>query len=175
MSSLKIRVIPRFLAAIFDGVGTKSRKDGLATYIDLDYSRLVQTSQFDPTNTLFAIWNKFTGQWNTISPASFSSGSFQSAASASNTAADGTTLLAVQRAAPATTAITLPLLANQGGKSISIVDFSTSVTNHAITITPTGGATIMGQSSWKLYSTADQLGSLTLRPSLDLNSWVIAP
>lgn len=173
--SLKLRAVPRFLASIFGGTGTATRKDGLATYVDLDYSQMVQTSQFDPTNTLFAIWNKFTGQWNTISPAAFSAGSFQSAATASQTVSDGTTLLAIQRTAPTATALSLPLINNQGGKPLSIVDFSTSVTSHAITITPTGGATIMGQASWTVYSTADQLGSVTLRPSLDLNSWVIAP
>ena len=102
---------------------------------------------------------------------------FQSLANTGLAVATGTTLAAVQRVAPSATTIFLPNLAAQyaAGKKLQIVDFSTSVTSHAITLTPPDSATIMQQTSWELLSTADQLAGIMLQPSPDLNAWVIAP
>jgi hypothetical protein len=102
---------------------------------------------------------------------------FQNIATNSAAVLAGTTLAAVQRAAPAATAITLPTLANQFAfaRKLQIVDFSTGVVNHTITLTTPDGATIMQQASWQLLSTAVQLAGVMLQPSPDLNSWVIAP
>lgn len=102
---------------------------------------------------------------------------FQSAPDASNIIAPATSLLAVQRAAPAATALTLPALATYflTGKKLQIVDFSTAVVAHTITLATPDGATIMQNVGWQLYSTADQLAGITLTPSPDLNAWVIAP
>lgn len=127
------------------------------------------------------LWNAALGQYQPATLAlwtAFLAGpsaySFQSAAAAANTIAPGVSLLAIQRVAPAATTITLPLIAAQGGKPIQIVDWSSAVVAHAITITPAAG-TIMRQSSWGLLSTADQLSGITLYPSPDLNGWAIAP
>lgn len=93
----------------------------------------------------------------------------------------GVTLAAVQRAAPAATTIILPNLAAQftAARRLQIVDFSTGVTAHAITLTTPDGATIMGVNGaapgWQLLSTAAQLAGVMLQPSPELNSWVIAP
>lgn len=102
---------------------------------------------------------------------------FQSAAQAANVINSGTTLLAVQRAAPAATALTLPNLTSQwlSGRPLKIVDFSTAVVAHTITLTPPDTATIMSKASWQLLSTADQLAGVVLHPSPDLNAWVITP
>ncbi len=103
---------------------------------------------------------------------------FQAVTLGAGTITAGVTLCAVQRAAPATTAIQLPILAAQfaaGAKKLQIVDFSTSVTNHAITLSVPDTATIMQQTTWELLSTADQLAGITLQPCPDLNAWVIAP
>jgi hypothetical protein len=35
---LKLRAIPKFLAAMYNGIGTLVRRDGLATYIDIDFA-----------------------------------------------------------------------------------------------------------------------------------------
>jgi hypothetical protein len=172
---LKLKVRSKLPAALIGRTGIAVVKDGLKYNLDLDYSGLVQTSQFDSVNDLLAVWNKATGQWNTVSLSSFVGGSFYSATSASQTIPDGTSIVAIQRAGPSATSLTLPLLSHQGGASISIVDWSTSVSSHAITITPSGGATIMQASSWAVYSSAAQFGSATLRPSLDLNGWIISP
>lgn len=102
---------------------------------------------------------------------------FQSIAGTGLAVVAGTTLAAIQRAAPATTSLALPTLAAQfaSGKKLQIVDFSTGVTAHDITLTVPDAATIMGQATWVLHSTADQLAGISLQPSPDLNTWVIAP
>jgi len=102
---------------------------------------------------------------------------FQSIASSSATILSGVTLAAIQRAAPAATAVTLPVLASQfaTGKRLQVVDFSTGVVNHTITLSTPDGATIMGLANWTLLSTAAQLAGVMLQPSPDLNAWVIAP
>lgn len=89
--------------------------------------------------------------------------------------AAGTAAVAIQKTAPTTTALSLPSVASQDGLPLSIVDWSTSVANHVLTLTPNGTETIMKLASWKLYSTADQLASITLYPSTTLNGWYIAP
>jgi len=101
--------------------------------------------------------------------------SFQSIAAATGTVAAATTLFAIQRAAPAATAVLLPSIASRNGRLLKIVDFSTGVTNHTITLTTPDGSTIMQNASWQLLSTAAQLAGITLQPSPDLNAWIIAP
>jgi len=128
------------------------------------------------------IWNIAANAYQVATPAAWNSllspggYSFQSVASASGAALLGTTILAVQRAAPGTTAIVLPNLAAQfaTGRPLKIVDWSTAVVNHVITLTTPDGSTIMQQAAWQLLSTAVQLASIALYPSPDLNGWVIA-
>lgn len=103
--------------------------------------------------------------------------SFQSVTGAAATIAPGTTLVAVQRAAPVTTTLTLPGLGAQwatGKPSLRIIDFSTAVANHTIALNLADGSTIMRQAAWSLLSTADSLAGINLYASPDLNSWVIA-
>lgn len=87
----------------------------------------------------------------------------------------GTAAVAVQRAAPSATGLTLPPVATQDGLPLSIIDWSTSVVDHTITLTPNGSETIMRAATWPIYSNAASLGSLTLYPSTTLNGWYIAP
>lgn len=94
----------------------------------------------------------------------------------SGTIADDTTLLSVERAAPSTTALALPSVLDViDGHRISIIDWSTSVTDHAITLTADGSETIMKAATWPIYSNAAQLGSLSIRANQALNGWYIAP
>lgn len=134
--------------------------------------------------TLF-LWNAALGAYEPATPALwgaflapiFSGASFQSVAISAAVVTAGTSLLAIQRTAPAATALTLPSLSAQAlsGNKLQIVDFSTSVANHAITLTTPDGATIMQEGSWELLSTAVQLAGITLTPSVNLNAWVITP
>ena len=115
-----------------------------------------------------ALWQAF------LSP----SGSvFQSLAAANNTINPGVSLAAVQRAAPVNTTVQLPTIAAQylTQKDIVLIDFSTAVANHDILLTTPDGATIMQQANWNLLSTAAYLARVRLRPSPDLNSWVLIP
>lgn len=111
---------------------------------------------------------------NLMAPGGYS---FQSAPAASNAIAAGASLVAVQRVAPVATALVLPSLLGQWqtGRPLRIVDWSTSVTNHALAILPSDSSTIMKQPLWDLLSTPDQLAGITLYPSPDLNGWIIAP
>lgn len=103
--------------------------------------------------------------------------SFQSAAAANNVIIAGTSILAVQRATPGATSLVLPNLMAHWltGAVLKVVDWSTAVVNHTITITTPDGATIMQGASWQLLSNAAQLSGVTLYPSPDLNGWIIAP
>lgn len=93
----------------------------------------------------------------------------------SSTIPAGTEAVLVQRVAPSATALTLPPVANQDGKPLRIADLSTSVTAHEITLTPDGSETIMGASTWVLYSNAASLAGVMLIPSTTLGGWYIAP
>lgn len=101
---------------------------------------------------------------------------FQSVQAANGIIGVGTTILAVQRDAPAATSLVLPSLASQftTGRTLKIIDWSTNVANHDITLTTPDGASIMKQNTWQMFSNAAQLASLALYPSPDLNGWVIA-
>lgn len=130
------------------------------------------------------LWNGLTSRFEQATPELwfnlFSQGAaqyvFQGITAASGEINSDTTLLAVQRVAPAATVLTLPPLGLRNNVPLRIVDFSSSVTNHLITLNPFEiGVTIMRRTSWGLYSTEEQLAGITLHPSTDLNAWVITP
>lgn len=87
----------------------------------------------------------------------------------------GTAALAITGSALSATSVTLPSVAAQDGVPLRIIDWSTSVTDHGITITPDGAETIMNLASWPIYSNASQNASITLYPSTTLSGWYIAP
>jgi hypothetical protein len=129
------------------------------------------------------LWNALTSQyepatpelWTAILTISLGGYIFQSAPSAVNAVAALTSLVAVQRNNPGTTILRLPTVLSRAGKALQIVDWSTAVVSHTVTLTPAGTDTIMKLPSWALLSTPDQLAGITLYPSTDLNGWVIAP
>lgn len=86
-----------------------------------------------------------------------------------------TAAVAVQGVAPTATGLTLPAGPSQGGIDLHIYDASTSAVDHAITITPAAGQTVMGQATWVLYSTTSSLAGVTLRYASNLSDWYIAP
>lgn len=130
------------------------------------------------------LWNAATVQYEAATPAlwvAFLSGihsgySFESATAASNIITAGTTLLAVERDAPVATELILPILGAQWAinPSLRIVDFSTNLANHTISLVTPDGSTIMRRNGWALLSTADSLAGINLYAAPELNSWVIA-
>lgn len=135
--------------------------------------------------TLF-IWNPVTTRYEQATAAlwqAFLSPSgqvFQSLAGANNIILPGVSLAAIQRVAPVNTAVQLPTIAAQflTQKDILLVDYSTAVANHTITLSTPDGAAIMQIASppgWQLLSTAAYLSRVRLRPSPDLNAWVLIP
>jgi hypothetical protein len=113
--------------------------------------------------------------WNVLlSPGGYA---FQSATGVNNTIDAGTTLLAIQKAGPTSTGLILPNLGAQWstGRALKIVDWSTAVVNHTITLTTLDGSTVMQQAALQLLSSAVQLAGVTLHPAPELNGWVIAP
>jgi hypothetical protein len=113
--------------------------------------------------------------WSVLFAGGQSSGYvFQEVTTGAGAVNSATSLLAVERVNPAATALTLPSVSVRGGEALQVVDWSSAVANHAITLTPNGAETIMRLSSFELLSTPDQLAGVTLYPSVDLNGWVIA-
>jgi len=99
----------------------------------------------------------------------------------SDTITTATTHLLVNRSGPSTTGLTLPNASARPGVPLSIADYSQSVTDHTITLTPhQASQKVMRQSTWPLYSNAASLASVTLIPIVDPDDssnyvWIIAP
>lgn len=107
--------------------------------------------------------------------------SVQSVTAGSGVILTNTANLVVNRVAPATTNLTLPEAVSRNGKPLRIIDYSQSVINHTITLTPYQvSQKIMRQSSWSMYSNSASLVSMTLVPIVDPDDalnyvWIIAP
>lgn len=131
------------------------------------------------------LWNATVNAYQVATPALWSillngsvlGYSFQSLPNANNVIGNAVSLAAVQRAAPAATSVVLPNLAlyHATGLKLQVIDFSTGVVNHIITLTTPDGSTIMQRTSWELGSNTAQLSGITLTPSPELSSWIIAP
>jgi hypothetical protein len=62
-----------------------------------------------------------------------------------------------------------------GGPPGGVAGEILAVTDHAVTLTLNGPEKIMKAATCQIFSSAAQLGSLTLYPSIDLTGWYIAP
>lgn len=96
---------------------------------------------------------------------------------ASATVDPNTGLVIIQRVAPTATALQLPSVHAVGGV-LGILDWSTAVSSHVITLTPFPGQTIMRHSTFQIVSTGDggvdvALASLVLVPVPAINGWMI--
>lgn len=85
----------------------------------------------------------------------------------------GTRGIAIVENAPTATTLTLPSVVSQDQTPLTIVDLSTNVTEHTITLTPHGTDTIMRLPSYQIVSTTDQLSSITLYPFTSLGIWYV--
>jgi len=90
--------------------------------------------------------------------------------------APGTKVLAIVKVNPTTTGLTLPTVAAQALAPLYIFDRSsgfTSTSRHLITLTPTAGQTIMGETSWSIQSNIAFRAASMLIPSVNLNGWLL--
>ncbi len=131
------------------------------------------------------LWNSDIGEYQQATPALWNAllapkseeYSFQTLSSAAGVVLPGTSLFAIQRLGPLATAVVLPSLTAQfvTGRKLQLVDFSTAIAEHTITLSTPDDATIMQEEIWQLFSTPDQLAGVMLQPSPELNAWIIAP
>lgn len=133
------------------------------------------------------LWNGVTDQFEPATPAlwyallsiSFAPYVFQLVTAAAAQVQQNATMAVINRASPAATTLTLPVIGQRTGRALQIADMSTAIGGeHDITLQPNVadvGATIMRAATWEIVSTPDQLAGVTLYPSTDLNAWVIAP
>jgi hypothetical protein len=126
-NKLKLRVAARFLASIFNGIGTVARKDGLATYVDLDFTQFTQLTTFDSTTEFAVVQSSIDGSFAKVSLAGLLSASQTTqiitgtgVVNVSNT--DG--LIILNGTAPYT--VNLPASASKVGR-IKIVDWAGNV------------------------------------------------
>lgn len=171
--ALKLRVVPKFLASIFSGVGTSIRKDGLATYVDLDYSKLVAIQTIDPASYNLAIQSIADGSFAAISIAEFLSSAYteQDIASGSTvTVQNSDGLIKINKTVGSPTTLTLPLSDVKIGP-VKIVDWKGDAGTNNITINCSGTDKLNGNlSSWTIAADG---GSIVLTPLKDGTGYAV--
>lgn len=161
---LKLRVLPRFLASVFAGTATAIRKDGLATYVDLDYSLLNLVTSFNASDSIVAIYHPSTGLWEKTSLAAVLSGSqttqIITAGAVVNVAAtDG--LIVLNKTVGSATTVNMPASGTKIGKC-KIVDWKGDAGTNNITINNNAAEKFNGNlASWVI---AGDGGSVVLDP-----------
>lgn len=163
-SKLKLRVAARFLASIFNGIGTLVRKDGLATYIDLDFTQFTQLTSFDATIENVLVQSSVDGSFARITLGNLLNASQTqqvkvSAGDVNVSATDG--MIAINKTVGAATNVNFPLSASKVGGCL-VADFKGDAGTNNITINLTAPDVFPGGvSSWSI---ASNTGSVFLRP-----------
>lgn len=160
---LKLRSRVKFFAALFAGSGTAVRKDGLASYVDLDYLSLNEALTFRPADSIVAIYHPSSGLWEKISLSTLQNAGQTTIVKTTSgdvnaAAADG--VIVLNKASGAATNVNLPLAANKIGP-VLVTDLKGDAGTNNITIVPTSPETIQGQATWTI---AANNGSVFLRP-----------
>jgi hypothetical protein len=151
-SKLKLRVAARFLASIFNGNGTNVRKDGLATYVDIDYTQFgAPLGSVDPTADQILVYNTVTGVYNVATLTALIAASsgvrvITAAGDVNVGASDG--LIILNKTVGAPTNVNLPLAGGKVGK-VKIVDFKGDAATNNITVVTASPETFNGAAtSW---------------------------
>lgn len=162
---LKLRGSAIFLASIFNGVGTTVRKDGLATYVDLDYTQFgAPIGSVDPTADEILIYNSTTGIYNLTTLTALIAASsgvrvITAAGDVNVGASDG--LIVLNKTVGAATNVNLPLAGGKIGK-VKIVDFKGDAATNNITVNTTSPETFNGASA--TWTIAGNGGSIVCDP-----------
>lgn len=182
---IRVRVLPKFPSQVLGSNGiTVTKSNGIYTisWSQAGFAELsppISSTDFD--NLLLTVYNEDTGTTRNISIETLFTGITADiddpriVTTSPVTVTSTDRVIVISRAAPTATTITLPSATSRGGLPLSIVDYSTAVTEHTITITPNGTDKIMQQTTWGLISTSASLASMTLYPSTTLAGWFTAP
>jgi hypothetical protein len=152
-TKLKIRTLPRFLSSIFAGTGTAIRKDGLATYIDLNWSLFGRAGSYDPSAQQVLIQSTLDSSFQTATIAQLISASqtqqIKTSAGSVNVAAnDG--LIILNKTVGAATTVNLPASSNKVGP-VKIVDWKGDAGTNNITIALVGSDKLNGNlTTWTI-------------------------
>lgn len=171
-SKLKLRVTARFLASIFDGIGTAVRKDGLATYVDLDYTQFgAPIGNVDPNSAVLLVYNLTTGVFNIATLGSLISSSKQitiltgvGALASPYAALPSDDVLIVKQTTGAPFTVTVDWASRV--KPLRIVDGKGDANVNNITITPNTGQTQLSKVNYS-YVINGIGGSIILTPLPD--------
>lgn len=150
---LKLRTLPRFLASIFAGIGTSVRKDGLATYVDLDWSLFEQITSYDPASKQVLLQDTTDGSFYLATIAQIVSASqtqqIKTSAGDVNVAHDDGLIIVNKTVGQATT-VNLPSSADKVGP-VKVVDWKGDAGTNNITIALTGSDKLNGNlTTWTI-------------------------
>lgn len=132
---IKLKVRPRLPAALFDGTGTSIESDGLARYINLDYSGLPIVTSYTAANKQIAVYDSSTGIWNTVTADTLASAAAAGAVQAANNGSDfaDTATTLTNLGGQATNAnLTALLVANVGTWKINYTNGSSAIQSLAL-------------------------------------------
>jgi len=134
---LKLRSRVKFLASIFDGLGTLVRKDGLAAYVDLDYTRFSSLNvATNPALTVVLAWDGTSFFTLPVSGVAASKQYKTVAASGAYTALPTDDVI-IATVPP----LTVNVDWSSRFKSLTVVDGSGGASTNNITIVPAAGQT----------------------------------
>jgi hypothetical protein len=149
-TKLRLRGAAKFLSSIFNGVGTTVRKDGLATYVDIDYTQFgAPIGTVDPTADIILILNTTTGVYNVTTLTALIAASsgvriITAPGDVNVGASDG--LIVLNKTVGQATNVNLPLAIGKIGK-VKIIDFKGDAATNNITVNTTSPETFNGASA----------------------------
>lgn len=163
-TKLKVRVVPKFIAALLSGIGTNVRSAGSSFYVDLDVSLFSLASNASDANNTYALtYDTATGVYQLI----LLKGIGQSFSYATLTAGTTYTALPTDDVILVKTgpmAITVDW--SKRRNKLTVVDQTGNAATSNITITPVSGQTQLAQTNY-VYVIDGNGGNVTLTPLPD--------
>lgn len=172
-TSLKLRIVPKFKAALFPGLGTAVRKDGLASYVDMDFSLLPTLGAYDPSTQVLIAQSLVDGSFGrvTISQVIAASQTEQDIiAGAVVNVAINDSMIKINKTSGSATQVILPLSSTKIGP-VTISDFKGDAGTNNITVTLSGADKFPGNiTSWVISGDG---ASITARPLKDGSGYAV--
>lgn len=173
MIVLKIRVVPKFKAALFDGTGTTVRKDGLASYVDLDFTKFAPLGAYDPSTQRLVAQSTVDGSFGIVTVSQVIAGAQSEqviTAGAVVNVAPNDGLIKLNKTVSSVTQVNLPLATTKVGP-VTICDFKGDSDTYMVTIVVTGSDKLPGNLTQWIMSDAGQ--SITFKPLKDGTGYAV--